>query len=180
MPGAVAVLWAVLARPSPFAREEAPREKRWGTAWLSDGTRHEGAFHLTMAKKLTVYDEEAKEWKKFKLAELARVRFGVDKAEEVPVWRWKESGSDEKVLTGESYPNLILWCEIVTASGEEARGHILGTVIHVEAEGKKKKLLLKKYVRGKKGETPEQVVYVREVVFHAKGESPPPPPWLKR
>ncbi len=177
---ALAVLCAALAGKSPFAREEVPREERWGTVWLSDGTKFEGPLHLTMARDLTVYDDEEKEWKQFKLSELQRVSFGVEKTEEVPVWRWKEGGSDEKVYTGESYPNLTLWCEAVTSSEEKARGHVLGTVIHGEGEKEKKKFILRKYVRGKTGETPEQVVYPREIVFHEKGEHPPGPAWLKR
>ena len=60
---ALALLCAALAGRSPFAREEAPPKQRWGTVWLSDGTSFEGSMYLTMAKKLTVYDEGAKAWK---------------------------------------------------------------------------------------------------------------------
>ena len=175
----IAILWAALARPSPFAREEAPREERWGTVWLSDGSRIEGSLHLTLAKPLTIYDEAAKQWAKFKLSELDRVRLGVERTEQVPVWRWKEGGSDEKVLTGESYVNLILWCEVITAAGERAKGHVLGTVLYVKGEKKNDKVLIRKYVRGKVGQGPEQVVYAKEIAFHAKGQKPPEPPWLK-
>ena len=174
MPTVLAILWAAVAGPSPFARGKVPREERWGTIWLSDGVGYEGLLRLTMSKRLTVYDEASKEWRKFKLSELERIRFGVEKAEQLPVWRWKESGSDEKVLTGESYPNLILWCEAVATSGERVRGHILGTVLYVEGE-QKKKFILRKYVRGKTGEKTGQVVHVREIVFHAKGKSPSRP-----
>ena len=139
----LAVLWALIAGASPFAREKVPREERWGTIWLSDGASYEGLLRLTLSKKLTVYDEASKKWRKFRLSELERIRFGVEKEETVPVWRWKESGSDEKVFTGESYPNLILWCEAVATSGERAKGHILGTVICVEGEGEKKNFVLK-------------------------------------
>ena len=180
MAGSIAILWAVVAGPSPFAREEAPREERWGTVWLSDGSRIEGSLYLTLAKPLTLYEEAAKEWKDFKISELERVRLGVEKAEEVPVWRCKEGGSDEKIRTGESYPNLILWCEVVTASGERVRGHVLGTVLYVKGEKKNDKVLLKKYVRGKVGQGPEQVIYAKEIIFHEKGKEPPEPPWLKK
>jgi len=166
------VLWSAFSRAeeapvSPFGRRTRERaDAVEGTLSTSDGKTYEGKLYLTRDKKLEVFDLDRKKWYKLKLKEIASLRFEIESEIEEKEWRWKEGGSDVKVYTGRSYFDRKYIVNVKLSSGESLRGHVRGAPIYVKGEGGKAvRFMLRKDQRGEWGQKPDQIVYVKEIVF---------------
>lgn len=158
------------------AKSQGTPQSVKGTIELSNGERMEGRLSLVGVPALELFDLEAKQWRELRLEELARIDAKVRSEAMEKEWRWKESGSDEKVFTGKAYPRRWLDHEITLKDGKRFKAHVRGAVLIVEierpgADPVKKRLALKQYERGEAGQKLEDLVYVKAIVVEQTGET---------
>lgn len=161
---------------SPFApnAQEAPRtDGRKGTLELSNGKSFPGQITLTLGEKLEIFVEKAKRFESFALNELARIEVSVEHETQEKEWRWKEGGSDEKVFTGRTYVDRKYLMKLTLADGKAVvSGHVKGAPIFVKGvDGKNLRFILRHDQAGEMGQKPEEVVYVKAIIFEAAGNS---------
>jgi hypothetical protein len=82
-------------------------------------------------------------------------------------WRFLEAGQTAREETGEPYPTLDLQCTATLQDGSGLSGHLLTTVFYLEQGDQTRKILVRKKLRGKPGETPADVRYPVRFVFDA-------------
>ena len=75
-----------------------------GCLELSDGSLHPGMIYLTRDKRLSVYDERLQRQREVPLQTVKQIECKVKKEWMEKEWKFKETTSDEKILTGRSYP----------------------------------------------------------------------------
>ena len=146
-----------------------------GKLTLSDGKEHRGKLYLTRDKKLELFDTGRQEWQKLDLKDLKSLAIGIEKEETVKEWRWKEAGSDVKVETGRTKVDRTYKCTAVKADDKKVEGHLRGTVIYVkEAEPQDaKRFFLLWNSPGDFDQKPEDLIYVKEVVFGEEAAKEP-------
>ncbi len=148
------------ARAAPRRQDAVP-----GYAELSSGLKVPGHIYTTRAKRLKVYNLERQIYEYVPVPALESIEAVVEWARMDNQWRFKEAGSTEKVYTGKSYPVRMLKWRLTLRNGHEIVGHILGQPLYVEHNGKRERFVLHKRQKGPLGDTLDDLVYVREVVF---------------
>jgi hypothetical protein len=153
--------------PNPFEKPPAERPDAVpGKLERSDGSVFRGKVYLTRDKRLELYADAEKKWHQLKLEDLAALRWEVEFEQEEAEWRWKENGSDEKVLTGRKKVDRRYRTIAKRKDGTEVRGHIRGTVIYVKPEkAEERRFFLYWNQPADFDQKPEDLVYVKEVLF---------------
>ena len=161
--------------PNPFEKPPAERPDAVpGRLERSDGGVFRGRLYLTRDKRLELYADAEKKWHQLKLEDLAALRWEVEFEQEEREWRWKENGSDEKVYTGRKKVDRRYRTVAKRKDGTEIRGHIRGTVIYVKPEkGEERRFFLYWNQPADFDQKPEDLVYVKEVVFGEEAAKEP-------
>lgn len=156
------------------ARSREPRDAAWGTLILSDGSSFEGWIHLTPNRRLRMFDDTRKEPVHFRLDQLKELRVQVARNRLEKEWRFKESASDEKVHTGVEYARKDFDAVAVLAGGKERALNIaLGQPVFVAPpEGRRRRFVLRPYLRGQADVPLDKLVHIAWVAFHEPGEGP--------
>ncbi len=181
-----AVTLAIAAEGGIFQKPPADYEVS-GRIIASDGRTAAGTLSTTLGKPLEIYDRDAKAVVKFGLADVSRIDVSVEEEHEEPYWYWKESGSDEKVFTGKNYPWRKYVATVTFADGRKVTGD-LDALLYVAPDaaalestdaapskaatrvGGRLRFLLHRRDKGREGERPEDIVYVKAVEV-ARGEA---------
>ncbi|MHC4917277.1 MAG: hypothetical protein ACYTGB_17505 [Planctomycetota bacterium] len=197
VPGAaVLVLGALLAAtvparggeggdpPNPFGPRETERPDAVpGKLVRSSGEVVRGKIFLTRDKRLELHCDAEKKWYKLKLQDLTSLEWVVEFEKEEKEWRWKESGSDVKVLTGRTKVDRRYKTVATRKDGTKVEGHIRGTVVYVQPAGggDRRKFFVYWNHPSDFDQKPKDLVYVKEIRFgeeHARepaGEKPEAP-----
>ncbi len=145
--------------------EEPPADyKLKGAVATSDKKSARGLVYTTLGKPLKIYDLEKKKFIDFTLEEIARIDVEIEEEHEEPYWYWLESGSDEKVYTGKTYPWRKYLTTVTFSPERKITGHLSG-LIHVDCDDKKTSFTLYERQKGKEGQKLEELVYVKSVVI---------------
>jgi len=150
------------------ARGAVPADAVDATIALSNKKKIAGKIYLTRRKPLRLFDPKQKEYRDFKLSEFSRITLNCTRKRLEREWYFKEEGNPEKVYTGRTYPRLDF---TLTATFKKKERKLTfnipkGQPIYIQpAKGKKKTFVLQPFLRGGIGQTPEQLVYVKEIVF---------------
>jgi len=150
------------------ARGAAPPDAVDATIVLSNKKKLSGRTHLTRGKLLRLFDPKHKQYRDFKLNEFSRITANCTRKRVESEWYFKEEGNPEKVYTGRSYPRLdFTLTATFKKNGRKLTFNIpKGQPIYLQpAKGKKKRFILQPFLRGKVGQTPKQLVYIKEIVF---------------
>ncbi len=131
---------------------------------LSDGGRHEGTLAFTGGRKPSFFDV-AKQ-KRFELdpAEIVRVAVSVEEEKLQQGWMFLEESRHDKVKLPYTYPLRKLLTAVTLASGETLEGHVTA-VFYLETESDERRFFLMTDQKGEKGQSLEDLVYVKEVVL---------------
>jgi len=141
--------------------------ERRGVVSLSDGDRLEGGIDLP---RLKVFAIGPAKWLSIDPADVARIRTRVVSEETAQAWVFVEEGSREKIKLPEWYPIRKYESEITLRDGTVVRGGINATSFHVaRSEAEEVRLILRSHEKGEKGQSPNDLVFVREIDF---GERP--------
>jgi hypothetical protein len=157
---------------SPFAPnvQAPPRtDARLGAVTLSDGQVVKGLVMFTRGRKLEIFEDAAKKWHAFEMAQLSRLDTEVEEEKEEREWRWKEGGSDVKVYTGRTYIDRKYLTRLTLADWKtRVAGHVRGTVFFVQPTGgDPMRFFLRHDERGEYNQKSAEIVYPRSVVLEA-------------
>jgi hypothetical protein len=148
---------------SPFADKKIDGS-RPATVVLSNGTTIEGATYTTPGKPIRVWEEKQHRYVDLPFESIASVDAKILWERNEPEWRFKESGHDEKVYTGKTYPAREMEYTFTLVNGETITGGAVAPV-YVRAGEKTTQFVLHKRDKGEVGKTLAELVYVRRITF---------------
>jgi hypothetical protein len=137
----------------------------------SDGSEAEGVFSLSPGKTFKVQPAKGI-LRNLTLAQVASLRFHPTREEMVQKWRFPEAGKTRKEKWGDPYPMRHLACTLRLTSGEEVKGHLYTTVLHLQRDDTVEKVILRAKQRGKPGETLTDLTYPLGIEFAARDQAP--------
>ena len=171
-----------LGQVNPFARPKGPAYVP-AAVYLSDGRVLVGGARLTPGRPLRAWDAKNKQRITIPLETLAELRVTVTKTRVEKEWRFKYSGSPEKVFTGKTYPRLDYAFEFTFKTGDAMALELPeGAPLYVlpdetpdpgapkdEPETSKARkplrFVLQPYTVGTPGQTVQDVVHIVRAVF---------------
>ncbi len=136
-----------------------------GYVELSSGLKMPGRIFTTRAKRLKVYNIEKEIYEYVPVPALKRIEAVVVWERQQRQWRFKEAGSTEKVYTGETYPARMLSYRLTLRNDHRITGDVLGQPLYIAREDRTDRFVLHKRRKGAVGESLEDLVYIRAVVF---------------
>ncbi len=155
--------------PNPFGpRVPQRRDAVPGLITRSNGDAYAGRVYLTRDKRLELYSDGEKKWYKLKLKDLSSLTWKVEFERKEKEWRWKDSGSDVKVLTGRTKIDRKYKTVALRKDGKKIEGHVRGTVIYVQSSELKRKYFLYWNHPSEFGQKPEDLCYVMRIDLDAK------------
>ncbi len=135
-----------------------------GAVEMSDGETVVGKIYIT-DDRLIIYNETQKRFYTVRAPQIKTIESLVEKEYMERVWFFKESGSDEKVYTGERYPVRMFNTRITFHDGNHLEGHIIARTFYVDSGGRRRRLILRRKLEGDKGESLDDLVYVRTIIL---------------
>ncbi len=159
--GAIAAL-ALLARTAA-AVEWLP-----ASVELSDGSAIMGKVYLT-DDSLIIHNEAQARRYTVRTAEIARIETAIEKQSMEAKWIFRESGLDDKVYTGETFPVRDYLTTVTFHDGRQLTGHIMPKTLYVESDSNRQRFILRRKDEGKVGEMLDDLLYVRSVAFTGEG-----------
>lgn len=140
-----------------------------GVIQFSNGEQLEGRISLTPNSTFILHGQ-TQIWT-VALDRIREIRCMPEKEELVRAWRFPAAGQTRKEFSGTPYPIRHLQTTILTGQ-EILRGHLLTTVLYVEAPERTRKVILYAKQRGKEGESLDELVYPTSIVLHHPTEAP--------
>lgn len=131
---------------------------------LSNGDKAEGDFSLTPGKKLELFDVAKKKRFNVEPAEIVRISASVEEEKMEQGWMFKEEGLKDKIKLPFFYPLRQLFTDITLNSGVTLHGHCNG-LFFLEKDGDSKRYIIYANQKGEKGQTLNDIVYVKEIAF---------------
>ena len=114
---------------APASEGQAERDDAVpGCLELSDGSLHPGMIYLTRDKRLKIYDDRLERQREVPLQAVKRIDCKVKKEWMEKEWKFKETTSDEKILTGRSYPAREYLHTITLGDGRTITGPLAAIV----------------------------------------------------
>ena len=152
--------------PSPLAPVENAPGGRWGYAVLSDDSRLEGRISTTPGKPIRIFDRKKSAFRDVSFEKIQAIEQAPDREWLEQEWRWKESGSDEKVFTGRFYRAAEYRTTVTLATGEQITGDAVAPIVVKTGEGERL-LGLHKRLKGEFGrkEDLKPLVYIKKLVL---------------
>jgi hypothetical protein len=162
----IALAALAVAAGSAFAAED-----EWlpATVTLSDGTVLQGRVHVT-DDSIVLYNEAQARRYTVRMAEMKALETAIERQAMEQKWIFRESGLDDKVFTGETYPVRHYRTRITFHDGRQLEGGIMPKTIYVESGGERQRFILRAQQEGKVGQTLQDLLYVQSIVFTAAGE----------
>jgi hypothetical protein len=175
----IAGLSSILAA-APLFESARPDYAVDGTLSTSDGQTFAGVLSTTGGKPLRIFERGKSQFVDFTLKDILRIDVAVEEEQEEPYWYWKQSGSDEKVFTGKSYPWRKYITTVTLLGGRTLTGDLDGLLYIVvpsptgapsvpttgtpqETGPRKLRFLLHKRDKGEEGQKAAELVYVTSV-----------------
>ena len=132
---------------------------------LSDGRTLEGVLATPGGKALRLRDIEHNKWVRVPLQDLALIEVRNVKTEMLEAWRWKEASKPEKVYLGKKYPRLHFEVHATLINGKKIRAHASSQLLLTDEHGDVERVFLLRYMKGKAGEKPSDLVWTRRITF---------------
>jgi len=157
---------------NPFQKPKAAffrRDAFPGVIELSNGKQLPGGLYTTREKPWIVWNEATKSWRRVPFVTLLSISAVVEQERMELRWRWKGMGEPEKVFTGKKYPLRRLHWKFKLIDGSVVEGSTKGQPVWVELRGKVAgPFVLHERMKGKDGQTLDELVYVRKIVVSRK------------
>ncbi len=151
------------APASPFSSKPVAGEKQ-GTITLSDGSTHTGMIFTTPGKPIRVWDDAKKEYRDLSMEVIAKAEAKVLWERDEPEWRFKESGHDEKIFTGKTYPARETEYTFTLVNGDQVTGQAVAPV-YVRTEGKATQFVINKRSKGDVDKKLNELIYIKSIVL---------------
>jgi hypothetical protein len=164
------LLTVLLTAALLLATAHAAGKRVWRPAVvkLSDGTTITGRVHFTQ-NSLNIFNEKQERRYDVPLTDMQRLDTLIERQYMDEKWIFREDGRDEKVYTGEKYPIRRLSHRATFGGGKTLTGKIHGRAVYVKTEdGAMQRFALKRKLEGEVGDTLDDLVYVKSIVFQDK------------
>jgi hypothetical protein len=154
--------------PSPFVGKKDDKHVRRGVITLSNGEQVRGRVSTTRGKPLRVWEEKKKRYRDvpFFLVKSAAAEVVWERDERE--WHFKESGSDTKEYSGNTYPARELRYTLTLLNGQTISGGVVAPLYVERKDDDPATFVLHKRTKGEVGETLADLVYVTRVEFGGK------------
>jgi len=146
--------------PLGTIKSRAPAESRLGTITLNTGKTLEGRIWTTLQTPLRVFIDGEKAYRDVDFATITKAQVLVDSEKLELDWRWKKEGSDEKVFSGKSYPNVEARYKFTLVNGQTLEGGVVTPIYIEDAKGRQVLVMDKKY-RGPLDSQLKDLVYIK-------------------
>jgi len=157
----LAALFAlVFAFASPAFGEGVSAIVKYG-----NGKQFEGLLSTPDEGPIRLYVIKEKRFVRVSLSDLLYVRFEIEEKEMKEAWRWREPGKPDKVMLGKKYPWVKLQAFVRLRDGRLLRCHLTAQLTLTQKDGTERRILIKKYVKGKYGQKFSDLVWVSEILF---------------
>ena len=133
------------------------------TIVLSDGATLAGLTWTTPGKPVRLWDDVKKQYVDLSLEMIASMEADIVWERDEAEWRFKTSGSDEKLYTGKTYPARETQYKVTLTNGDTLTGGIVAPIYVKQADGATKQFVLNKRAKGEVGQTLKELVYVRSI-----------------
>lgn len=143
----------------------AVQDPSWAVVTLSSGERHEGTFSMTEGHRLEIFDRRTSRRLRLDPAEIARVSVTPEEERMEQAWMFKEESDHTKIPLPGKYPLRRLLTEVTVVSGDTFQGRVTGCVFYLEKGEERRRFLLTADQKGEKGQTLEDLPYVKEIVL---------------
>ena len=161
-------------KPRPIFEKEPAEHATSATVTTSDGKSASGQLYTKLDMPLTVFDRARKRFVAFTLKDISGIDVSVEEEKDEPSWYWKESGSDEKVFTGKTYPVRKYVTKVTFADGKAITGDVSGPVYLKTTDGREIRYVLYRKQKGNEGQKLSDLVHVTSIVLSgAKGDTVP-------
>ena len=137
------------------------------TITFSDGRTVTGSVSLMGSRPLTITPAKGNNQRTIRLADIVRLEHTPEQSGMQRPWTFKEAGKPDKVYMKGEYPLLNFKTTVHLTNGTEISGHIISAVLRVQSNDRRRKIFLKRQIRGHVGETMDDISYVTEIRFPA-------------
>ncbi len=151
---------------SPFTAK-ADKDALRAKITFSDGTTLEGTITSTPGKPVRLWDDARAEYRDIPLKLIGKFQAEVVWERDQPEWKFIESGSDIKEMTGKTYPARELIYTVTLVNDEMIKGGIVAPLYFTDPQGSKT-LVLNKRQKGEVGQTLDELKYVKAVVVSSQ------------
>jgi len=153
---------------NPFGKPRSrPDHALPGVVVFSNGRKLPGYIWTAAGKEWRLYERASRQFRDIPF-DVVKVIDGLVEWERMEDdWRWKEGGSDVKVLTGHTYPDRKTYFTFTLIDDRKLTGDI-AQMFYVELAGQVSQVILHKRQEGKIGQTLDDIPYVKQVIFDAK------------
>jgi hypothetical protein len=131
---------------------------------MSNGKILDGKLCLMGRRPVTIIPLGSKYQRKILLPDIVSITQVTEQRSMNRPWAYKESGKVDKVYFDGSYPFYNFATDLLLTNGQSVRGHIISIPFRFKGKGPSK-LFLTRQIKGKVGETFDDVVYPVKIVF---------------
>jgi hypothetical protein len=150
---------------TPFGeRRSRPDYALPGVVILSDGRKLPGYIWTPAGKEWRVYERASRQYRDIPFDVIRQIDAIVEWERMEDDWRWKEGGSDVKVLTGHKYPNRKTYFSFTLVDDRKVIGDI-AQMAYVELAGHATQVTLHKRHEGRIGQTLADIPYVKQMIL---------------
>ena len=149
--------------PSVFT-QTANGESKSGTITLSNGEKFSGVLSTTPEQPFRVFDVDKQDYLDVPLTTVQSMKAVVLWEQQEKEWKFRASGSDQKEYSGKTYPARETQYTITLDDGTTIHGSLVAPV-YVQTAGGQRMFILHKRDKGAVGQSLDDLVYVREIVF---------------
>ena len=162
-------LCAVMLALLTFGSASARAQEWWpARVELSDGTQLQGRVSVTGDGIVILNESQARRYT-VRPAEMARLETVIERQAMEEKWLFPQSGRDDKVYTGQTYPVRQYLTRITFHDGRVLEGYAMPRTFYVETDAGRQRLALRRKDEGKVGQALNDLVYVRLVEFRPEG-----------
>jgi hypothetical protein len=137
-----------------------------GCLELSDGSIHPGLIYLTRDKRLKVYDDRLQRQREVPLQAVKQIECRVKKEWTEKEWKFRETTSDENILSGRSYPVRQYLHTITLRDGRKISGPLAAIVyVRPSSQQEAERFVLNDRNKGEFGKPLKSLVYVKRITF---------------
>ena len=163
----VGILLALLLLGALAAPADAI-EWRQGTVTFSSDRTVNGKVYV-LRDSLYVYDLASQERRNVAVGNIKRIEMVVRDEKMAKKWYFKESGSDEKIYTGDRYPVRRFYVRITFHDGSTLRGKPISRTVYVQTEEGREHYKLGQKQEGEVGQKLKDLVYLKSITFGEGG-----------
>lgn len=131
---------------------------------FSDGTLLAGKLRIIGSRPLIVTPTGGSQ-RRFDAGDILSIEQVVEKAIIERPWTFKEAGKPEKIYFEGHYPLLNFLTRVTLTNGKVVEGHAISAVYALSGEAGKQKVFLKRQIKGRLGQTVDDVVYVTNIRY---------------